>query len=164
MRCLTVAHLKYLILAVVLGWAGFAQAGAALREADELEKSLKLEPPCCVIDARSVDNQRTLPLTEVLRYRPGLSIAPTATVVVVGDNDNAALAIAETIYKQHPGKTIYAVKGGGAIWKTVQHTLDRAIPFAAGGAPAGLSFVIPHNTCETGTPLQILRSSPVKKP
>lgn len=164
MKFLTVTHLKLWTLAVALGWVGFAQAGAALREADELEKSLKLEPPCCVIDARSIDNQRKLPLAHVLRYRLGLTIASTSTVVVVGDNDKAALAIAETISKQHPGKTIYAVKGGAAIWKTVQYTLDKVTSSSTGAAPAGLSFVIPHNTCETGTPLQTLTSNPAKKP
>lgn len=155
-------RLKNLSVIAALGWMSLAQAGAVLSEADELEKVFKLDPPCCVIDARSEDNQRKLPLQNVLRYRPSMVITPTAAVVVVGDSDRSALAIAETLGKQHPGKTIYAVKGGAAIWKTVQHTLDKTASSAAVGAPKGLSFVIPTNTCESGATLQALTGKSAK--
>lgn len=155
-------QLNYLAATTLLIWISLAQAQAVLSEAEALEAALKLEPPCCVIDARSEDNQRKLPLEDVLRYRPSMTITPTASVVVVGDNDRGALAIADALSKQHPGKTIYAVKGGAAIWKTVQHTLDETASSAAGGSPKGLSFVIPKNTCESGTTLQTLTGSSSK--
>ena len=164
MKAKTIPHFASLFLAASLCWAVPAHADVALRGPAELEKALKIEPPCCVIDARSEDSQRKQPLADALRYRLGLSIVPTASVVVLGDNDKEVVKIAEAIAKQHPGKVIYAVKGGVSAWRTVLHSLEKVSSSSAGGAPAGMSFVIPHNTCETGTPLQILSSKPATKP
>jgi hypothetical protein len=141
-------------------WAGPGQAAVLLRGTVELIDELKNAPPCCVIDARSEASQRKHPLADALRYRPDLSIIPTASVIVVADRDRDALAAGEALAQKHPGKAIYAVKGGVAAWETVLKSLSRVSSSKAPGAAPGISFVIPHNTCETGTPLQILKSKP----
>lgn len=148
------------LLAAALLGAAPARADVALRGAAELTHDLQSAPPCCVIDARSEDSQREHPLAEALRYRPGLQIVPTAAIVVVADRDQEALRIAAVLLKAHPGKTIYAVKGGVAAWETVLKSQSATPSSQAPGARPGISFVIPHNTCETGTPLQILQGKP----
>ncbi|MDO8251553.1 MAG: hypothetical protein Q7T78_17795 [Rhodoferax sp.] len=153
-HCLTVA-----LSAALLG-AASVHAAVALRGTAELMEALKSQPPCCVIDARSEENQRTHPLADALRYRPGLQIIPTASVIVVADRDQEAMNIGAILLKQHPGKAIYAVKGGVATWEFVRKSLEKVSSSQAPGAAPGISFVIPHNTCETGTPLQILQSKP----
>lgn len=149
-----------LLLAAALLGAAPARAEVALRGAAELTHDLQSAPPCCVIDARSEDSQREHPLPDALRYRPGLQIVPTAAIVVVADRDAEALRIAAILLKAHPGKTIYAVKGGVAVWETVLKSQSAAQSSQAPGTRPGISFVIPHNTCETGTPLQILQGEP----
>lgn len=141
-------------------WAASVHAAVVLRGTVELIEELKNAPPCCVIDARSEARQRQHPLADALRYRPGLSIIPTASIIVVADRDQDALAVGEALAQKHPGKAIYAVKGGVAAWESVRKSLSRVSSSQAPGAAPGISFVIPHNTCETGTPLQILKSKP----
>lgn len=160
MRRQASAHKGVLVLALALwlAWATSALAAARLLAADELIRALKSAPPCCVVDARSADQQRKHPLAEALPYRADMTIIPTASVIVVADRDQDALAIAKALAKKHPGKVIYAVKGGVAAWASVLKSLSDSAASAAPGAPAGINFVIPHNTCETGQPLQILRS------
>lgn len=147
-------------LAVALFCAASVHAAVALRDAAELTRALKSEAPCCVIDARSAGQQRKHPLADALRYRPGLNIIPTASVIVVADRDQDAVKVATLLAGQHPGKVIYAVKGGLVAWQSVLKTLAKASSSKVPGAVAGISFVIPHNTCETGTPLQVLTSKP----
>ncbi len=147
-------------LAAALFCAASVHAAVALRDAAELTLALKSEPPCCVIDARSEDRQRQHPLPDALRYRPGLSIIPTASVIIVADRDQDATSVGAVLAKQHPGKVIYAVKGGVAAWESVLKTLKEVSSSKVPGAATGISFVIPHNTCETGTPLQVLTSKP----
>jgi rhodanese-related sulfurtransferase len=149
-----------LLLAAALLGAAPARAEVALRGAAELTHDLQSAPPCCVIDARSEDSQREHPLPDALRYRTGLQIVPTAAIVVVADRDPEAQRIAAILLKAHPGKTIYAVKGGVAAWETVLKSQSAAQSSQAPGTRPGISFVIPHNTCETGTPLQILQGKP----
>lgn len=135
-------------------------AAVALHGATELIHALKSESPCCVVDGRSEDNQRKHPLADAVRYRPGLLIVPTAAVIVVADRDQDAVNIGAALAKQHPDKVIYAVKGGVMAWESVLKSVSAASSSKAPGASSGISFVIPHNTCETGTPLQILQSKP----
>lgn len=147
-------------LAAALLCAASAHAAVALRDAAELSQALKSEPPCCVIDARGADQQRKHPLHDALRYRQDLSIIPSASVIVLADRDQDALKVARLLGQQHPGKVIYAVKGGLVAWQSVLKTLAKASSSKVPGAVAGISFVIPHNTCETGTPLQVLTGQP----
>jgi len=135
-----------------------APAEVALLNADELGFVLKNSPPCCVIDARTALKRAQAPVPEALPYRPGLSIMPTATVVVLADTDREALRIAGLFDRQHPGKSIIAVKGGGKAWLAATASPGRS-PAADGAPGTTLQFVIPHNTCETGEPLQKLQSN-----
>lgn len=156
---------RTLAVAAAAVWALAAQAQAALRDELELIESLKHAPPCCVIDARSAKQRQQHVLTDALAYRPGLSIVPTASVIVVGDDNPGALSVAEALAKQHPGKTIYAVRGGVTAWEFVLKALDKVTASSEVGAPPiGGSFVIPKNTCESGETLQILSSKPKAKP
>ncbi|MDD2924745.1 hypothetical protein [Rhodoferax sp.] len=156
-----------ILMAVMLAAATCAapvHAELALRDTVELNQLLKKEPPCCVIDARSVASQRQHPLAEALSYHTGMTIIPTASVVVVADDDKNALRIGAILAKQHPGKMIHAVKGGAVAWEIVLRSLEKVSSSKASGTAAGISFVIPHNTCETGTPLQVLSSKPGSQP
>ena len=148
------------ILMLALSTSGFVQAEVVLRGEAELTQALKKNPPCCVIDARSEGRQLNAPLADALRYRTGLQIIPTASVIVVSDSDKGSLAVGETLAKQHPGKAIYAVKGGVTTWESVRKSLEKVSASQAPGISKGISFVIPHNTCETGEPLQVLTSKP----
>lgn len=142
-----------------------AHAEASLRDEVDLIEALKKAPPCCVIDARSAAQRQQHALPDALTYRPGLSIVPTASVVVVGDDNPAALTVADVLAKQHPGKTVYAVPGGVTAWEFVQKALAKVQTSSASGAPPpGGSFVIPKNTCESGETLQVLTSKPKAKP
>lgn len=156
LRCLLLA------LSALAGAASYAEA--SLRDEVDLMEALKKQPPCCVIDARSDASQAKHALADALKYRPGLSIVPTASVVVVADDNPAALKVANALAMQHPGKNIYAVRGGVTAWEFVRKALDKVTASSSGAPPAGVSFVIPHNTCETGTPLQVLSGSSKTKP
>jgi hypothetical protein len=147
-------------MAAAVFFAASAHAVVVLRDSAELSEALKIEPPCCVIDARSVNSQRKHPLADAVLYRPGLQIIPTATVIVVGDQDKDAMKAGAALAKRHPSKTIFAVKGGVVAWEAVLKSLAGVSASRSPGAVGGISFVIPHNTCETGTPLQILQSKP----
>jgi hypothetical protein len=160
MKPLARSHWIAWALSVTLLGAASVHAGVVLRDAAELTQALKRQPACCVIDARSEDQQLKTPLADALRYRPGLQIIPTASVIVVADHDQEAMAIGAILLKQHPGKAIYAVKGGVATWEFVRKSLEKTSSSQAPSGAPGISFVIPHNTCETGTPLQILQSNP----
>ena len=137
-------------------------AAAQLMGEVELIEALKSQPPCCVIDARSDSTRKQQPLDDALVFRADLSIIPTASVIIVGDDNAKALVIANLLNEKHPGKEIYAVRGGIAAWTFVRRALDKT-SHTSGAAPAGISFVIPHNTCETGAPLQILNSNRPKR-
>lgn len=146
-------------------WGLAVHAGASLRDKVDLIESLKHTPPCCVIDARSDAQRQQHALADSLPYRPGLRIVPAASVIVVGDDNQSALKVAEVLAKQHAGKTIYAVRGGVIAWEFVRNALDKVSASSEVGAPpAGGSFVIPKNTCESGETLQILPSKPKAKP
>lgn len=147
------------LLCLILHGAAWAQA--SLQDKAQLVSSLSGRPPCCVIDGRSAASRKREALKDALPWRSDLMINPTATVIVVADRDRDALAIAEDLGRQHPGKPIFAVKGGLGVWKAVSFSLlINAGLDGPSGAPA--SFVIPANTCEQGTPLQELRSDKKK--
>lgn len=156
--------LRWLVLTLLTLCGAASIADVSLRDEVDLMEALKKQPPCCVIDARSEASQAKHVLADALKYRPGLSIVPTASVVVVGDDNQAALKVANILAAQHPGKTIYAVRGGATAWEFVRKALDKVTASSGGAPPAGVSFVIPHNTCETGTPLQVLSSGNKTKP
>jgi hypothetical protein len=152
------AALRIGCLASLLLAAGTAHADVSLRSAMQLEIALKSSPPCCVIDGRHAAQRQHAPLPEALPYRPGMTINPTAAVVVVADSDSEAKRIGAELGKAHPDKTIIAVKGGVPTWKSVLAALDKPASDVAGAPTGGINFVIPKNTCESGETLQKLRS------
>lgn len=137
-------------------------SAASLRTETELLAELGKAPPCCVIDARSAASVAIQPLAHALKFRKNLQITPTAAVVVVADDNRAALSVASEIAASYPDKPIYAVKGGLATWLLVRKALDESAAARAGAAPAGVGFVIPQNTCESGSTLQELTSGTPK--
>lgn len=142
------AWLRAFLLSCLLAADGAAWADASLLGKEEALAALKDRPPCCVIDGRSAKSRRMSPLPDAVPYRKGLKIEPSATVVVLADDDRAALEIARTLAQSYPGKPIAAIRGGLPAWNTVLAEM--------GAPPAGLSFVIPRNTCEHDAPLQRL--------
>lgn len=149
--------LAYSLLAIpFLVSVNSAQAQASLVDREQLIIALTGKPPCCIIDGRAADVRKREPMQNALIWRFDLKINPTATVVVIAGRDHDALALARELERKHPGKPILAVKGGLATWKSVTLTL-----LTSSGMDAAMSgpvtFVIPANTCEQGTPLQELR-------
>ena len=150
-----------LLVALGLLLAHSAQAQVSLNDKAQLVSALSAKPPCCVIDGRNAAKRKAEPLENALPWRSGLKINPTATVVVIADRDQDALGIANALAHKHPGKPIFAVKGGLATWKAVSLSLLMAAGMdTAMSGP--ITFVIPANTCEQGKPLQELRSDKKK--
>lgn len=152
----SLARSLFAALGLLLVHSAQAQAQASLKDKAQLVNALSAKPPCCVIDGRTEAKRKSEALDNALPYRPDLKINPTAVVVVIADRDEDALDIARKLGRKHPGKPIFAVKGGVATWKAT--TLSLLLSDSAGGSPSGMvSFVIPSNTCEQGKPLQVLR-------
>ena len=150
-----------LLAALCLLFASAAQAQASLKDKTQLLAALSAKPPCCVIDGRAAASRKRDVLKNALPWRSDLTINPTATVVVIADRDQDTLGIAHALERKHPGKPIFAVKGGLATWKAVSLSLLMAAGLdAAMSGP--ITFVIPANTCEQGKPLQELRSDKKK--
>lgn len=151
------AMLRALCLALATSGTAATWAEVKLMGKPQLVQALNSNPPCCVVDARTDAQRKTLPLAEALPYRTGMKINPTATVVVVASTDAAALKAAQTLEKAYPGKPIVAVKGGHPVWESI--LIDQQA--AAASVQGSSSFVIPRNTCEQDTPLQtLLRKAP----
>jgi hypothetical protein len=148
--------LRILVLVAATTLAGGVRADVEAMDKLQLQFALKASPPCCVIDGRRPESRNRHPLADALPYVEGIKINPTASVVVIGDGDRQAKGIAAALAKAYPGKRIIAVKGGVGVWEAAVASLAKA---AAGGATS-YQFVIPKNTCESGTPLQQLRSGP----
>lgn len=144
-----------LMIAALLGATAHAEAAASLRNEIQLKLALRASPPCCVIDARTETQRQSRAIAEALVYREGIRINPTASVVVVADDDDKALRVAETIAAAHPGKAVFAVEGGAGAWERVVAAITAEPP---GGR--AVQFVIPKNTCEQGPALQQLRTAP----
>lgn len=145
-----------LFAGLLIGLTNLAWADVTPMDKKQLHHALKVSPPCCVIDGRNESSRKKRPLDDALPYKEGMRINPTAAVVVIADNDSNAKQIATTLDKAYPGKRIFAVKGGVGVWEATLVELSRD---AASGPPSGFGFVIPKNTCESGTPIQQLRSN-----
>lgn len=128
-----------------------ALAGVTLEDRATIVESLKFTPPCCVVDGRSPGPRQLRPLKDAIVWQKGVRIQPTGAIVVIADSDQEARALARHIARQFGAKTVIAVKGGFDTWR------DVIVATQEPGMPA--TFVIPKNTCEQGTPLQILRSN-----
>jgi putative cell wall-binding protein len=128
-----------------------AVAASSLQERQQVIDTLKSTPHCCVVDGRSDGPRQLRPLKDAVVWQKGVRIKPTGAVVVIADDDKAALALARKISKQFRADTVVAVKGGIDTWRDIVAAAQEP------GMPA--TFVIPMNTCEQGKPLQILRSN-----
>lgn len=137
------------VLACVFSAPAWA-ATAALLDYAQLTEVLKKGQPCCVIDARSEGPRKQQPIPFAVIYKEGLKPIPGGFAVVVGDNDQQALEIAQSISRKF-GQDIYAVKGGYRTWRQVQEGGQK--PSAGPEAVAPQSFTIPSNTCEQGQAL-----------
>lgn len=125
-------------------------ADAALLDGGQLAAAMKDGEPCCVVDARGEGQRVQQPIPFAIIHRDGLKLGAGSFAVVVADDDDRALAVASAI-SAASAKTVYAVKGGYAVWRqTPAGVASAARPQSA--APRG--FVIPGNTCEQGKPLQ----------
>lgn len=122
-----------------------AAAEVSLRDTAALKEFLASGAPCCVIDARNEAKRRSAPLAETLPYRKGLKINPTGVVVVVADSDARAIQVGKALERSSKAQTIYAVKGGEPAWRAAT---------GSPAAPAASGFIIPKNTCESGTSIQ----------
>lgn len=128
-------------------------AGATLQDDAQLVATLARSPQCCVIDARSAQRRKDAKLAGALDYSDGLRIKPTSTVIVVADDDARALVVAKTLARTSP-HPVYAVKGGYLAWQSVVIRLE-----AQASKPGSkFSFVIPHDTCQQGTPLHVFEA------
>lgn len=140
--------MKRLIAATIaaLPFALPAAAEVSLRDTAALQAFLASGTPCCVIDARNEAKRLSAPLADTLPYRKGLKISPTGIVVVVADTDARAIEVGKALERSSKAQDIYAVKGGERTWRAVTGSA------AASGMPRG--FIIPKNTCESGTAIQ----------
>lgn len=145
-----ISRLFFLLIAST----GLACADIVPMTKPQLVHALQEGEPCCVIDGRGEKSRKQRPLADAIVYRPGLEITPTAAVVVVADNDQSTKKIAGALDAAYPGKRILAVQGGLDTWEAALMAASQAA-----AATPGYSFVIPKNTCESGTPLQKLKSS-----
>ncbi len=140
MKCIFAAAFAALLCAAP------AAAEVSLRDTASLHAFLASGTPCCVIDARNKAKQLAAPLADTLPYRKDLKINPTGVVVVIADSDARAVEIGKALERSSKAKDIYAVKGGARTWREV------TAGYASSGMPAG--FIIPKNTCESGTAIQ----------
>ena len=141
----------------LLGLAVSAHAAtASLQDDAQLVALLAKSPQCCVIDARSTQRRKDAELPGALAYSETLRIKPTSAVIVLADNDARAMNVAKTLAKGGGAHPVYAVKGGYLAWQSVELRLQ------AKGDKAGtkFSFVIPHDTCQQGTPLHVFEARP----
>lgn len=145
---------RALILFSCCTFVSTASAEVTMMGKSQLQQALKLESPCCVIDGRSPASRKKQPLTDALPYAQGMKINPTAAIVVVADNSRLADKVARELETGHPGKRVIAVQGGVGVWEAALVAASRE----AASKP-GFSFVIPKNTCESGTAIQQLRSN-----
>lgn len=138
----------------VLG-CSHALAGVTPMKLAQLVHALEEAKPCCVIDGRSEASRASHPLDEAVPYRDGIALSPNGMMVVVAESDEAARQIADRLDAAYPGQNIIVVLGGIATWEAAQVELSR---LAASKPKQGFGFIIPRNTCESGSSIQNLKS------
>jgi hypothetical protein len=140
-----------LLLLVAAGLPAMGFAETTLMGHDELPAAIARRGYCCVVDARSPAGSATDPIAQSVPYRKGVKLTPTAAIVVIAETDADALRIGKDLERATGARDVIAVKGGSATWRAY-------LASVLGAPPRDLSFVIPRNTCESGEPLQQLRS------
>lgn len=105
-----------------------------------------------LLDARS-EKQRTAPLA-------GATVVGAATrarrgvVLIVGDRDDQALAIAEALEKRDDGVRAYVAAGGLAAYEAARD----AYLSAPVEDTSSYGFVIPRDTCQPGEPAHVFEA------
>lgn len=145
-----------LLLGVLVSASSRAAPPVVLLDRTQLAAELEKGTPCCVIDARPPATRAFRPLADALAYSKGMKINPTAAVAVIADTDENGVRAAEELARTNQAPKVIVVKGGLAAWEAA------TAPGRSSGGGAPLTFVIPKNTCEQGTPLQTLRVGPGK--
>lgn len=145
-RALRHVALVLLILPVPV----FADEGMLL-DAPMLAAKLGHSAEFQLLDARSTEAQRSMPLAFATRYQPLMAVKK-GMVYVVADNDAAALEIAGSIPAE--GRSVFAVKGGAEAWKA-------AVAKTPSVSAMPDRFVVPKNTCEPGKTVVKLKSNKV---
>jgi hypothetical protein len=105
-----------------------------------------------LLDARS-EKQRTAPLAGAVVYGAATR-ARRGVVLIVGDRDDQALAIAEALEKRDDGVRAYAAAGGLAAYEATRDTYLSA-PVED---TSSYGFVIPRDTCQPGEPAHVFEA------
>lgn len=136
-------------LAAVMLWASSpAYAGTSgLLDAEHIQQMMKKDQPCCVIDVRDEGLRKQQPIPFSVGYTSSLKPKAGGYALVVGNNDEKALAIAKKIAHKNTGD-VYAVAGGYDAWRQTQGDAIGNTAIAPG------NFTIPKNTCEQGKAVQ----------
>jgi hypothetical protein len=137
---------------LILPALSFAASDLLLNEAD-LAAKIGKEPNYQLLDARSAEARRSVPLAFSTRYEKAMPIKK-GLVFVVADSDASAVEIAQSIPVAGSDCGIFAVQGGADAWKRVQAKTATAV------APA---FVVPKGTCELGAPSMKIDAKPGNK-
>jgi hypothetical protein len=105
-----------------------------------------------LLDARS-EKQRTAPLAGAAVYGAATR-ARRGVVLIVGDRDDQALAIAEALEKRDDGVRAYAAAGGLAAYEATRD----AYLSAPVEDTSSYGFVIPRDTCQPGEPAHVFEA------
>ena len=143
---------KLFLVFLLLPTLSWAAVDLLLNEDDVAAKILK-DPDYQLLDARSADTQRLIPLAYSIKYQKTMYLKK-GLVLIVADTDTAALEIAQSIPAAE--RSVYAIKGGAEAWK-------RALAKEESPAAMPHSFVIPKNTCEPGKPVMTLKGNKAVK-
>jgi len=140
-------HLRLGLLLACLGLSN-VHAGALLESSAKLAPLVRAAPEVLLVDARSEKSRRQQLLEGAAPYQKKMTVK-SALIVVVGDNNKQAMQVARQL-ASHGEQTVYAVKGGATAWLEMKNrkTLQSLMPN---------NFVIPHNTCEQGSALQVYK-------
>ena len=138
-----VRRLGGLLAAIAVFAAGSARAEVELVSRDRLGEAIDRMGYCCVVDGRAEADRQAEPIADALVWREGLVVKPTMAVVVIGATNDSALRIADAVARSSNARQVIAVEGGAATWTRFLHE-------RRGGPPAGMTFIVPKNTCEPG--------------
>lgn len=104
-----------------------------------------------LIDARVTTQGAALAGATV--YRPTTRARPGAALVI-GDNDEQALAIAAALEKRDAGVRAYAAAGGAPAYEAARD----AYLNAPEEDTSSYGFVIPRDTCQPGEPAHVFEA------
>jgi hypothetical protein len=105
-----------------------------------------------LIDARRAAQEST-PLAGAVVYRATTRARP-GYVLVIGDSDDQALAVAAALEKRDSGVRTFVATGGAAAYEAARDTyLNAPVEDAS-----SYGFVIPRDTCQPGEPAHVFEA------